>query len=242
MRVDVPGTIGEVRKRLTSLDRLATATEWERAAIVAAFVREGDGQGAREPRPGSRAKFSLRQFADLKLAGLAHQDTVRRYVRAWDASGKPRPEHGSSVSLPAEPWPTFGGRDRSQMMSDVRRAVGKHGVEAVQKVVDDVVARRDPDRGARAAASAAVRKEQRRQQHSARYFEVEGELAKAKRGLTEALRDVEDVPFSDDERDWLVADVERIKALADLVKLRLGGSLDVDWDGELARISEGGAA
>ena len=53
--IKIPSTIEGVRDRAATLDSLATATEWERAAIVAAFV------------PGS---YTAEEFADLDFPGM----------------------------------------------------------------------------------------------------------------------------------------------------------------------------
>ncbi len=88
----------------SNLDRLVTATEWERAAIVAAFV-EFPGQGSRSDLLTSEEVMSPERFAALGIAGLKSSNTVRRYVNAWQSTGRPRPNPGETVELPTTPWP-----------------------------------------------------------------------------------------------------------------------------------------
>ena len=59
------------------------ASDWERAAIVAAFV-EMPGQGARSDLASSSEVLSPEQFAALGIVGLKSKDTVRRYLASTE--------------------------------------------------------------------------------------------------------------------------------------------------------------
>jgi hypothetical protein len=93
MKINIPASIDEAHDRLGSLGKLLTATEWEKAAIVAAFVGT-PGKG------GSTELYSTHQFAGLKITGLKSAVTVQRYVDAWEKSGEPKPKPGHAVALP----------------------------------------------------------------------------------------------------------------------------------------------
>jgi len=93
------------------------------------------------------------------------------------------------------------------------------------------------ERKVKARAADATRETQARQQHTLRYIAIEGHLAAAKRRLTDALNDAEDVGFNEDEMELLRDTIAQVRALLNLIDLRLAGNPDVDWDAELARLS-----
>ena len=76
---------------LAGIDGLVTAKEWERAAIVAAFVVPGSGWGGQTSTSGG---LSQTAFAALGIAGLRSASTVGRYVEAWESTGLGRPTPG----------------------------------------------------------------------------------------------------------------------------------------------------
>ena len=81
--VTIPASIEEATSRLGAIERLLTATGWERAAIVAAFVRLNDGPGQPQSITNNGNTLSTVGFADLGITGLRKADTVRLYVQAW---------------------------------------------------------------------------------------------------------------------------------------------------------------
>jgi len=94
--IHIPDTLEEAVESLNGIDNLLTAKGWERAAIVAAFVRLPD-------------KRTVDAFTARGIAGLTHEDTVRRYVLVWLAqSDGVYPEPGADVELPAGPAPITG--------------------------------------------------------------------------------------------------------------------------------------
>jgi len=84
-------------------------------------------------------------------------------------------------------------------------------------------------------------KAQKAEAKSIRFVEIEGHLAYAQRRLQDALQAAQDVGFSDDEMELLRSSLDKIRALLNLLDLRMAGTLNVDWDGELQKIT-GGAA
>lgn len=103
--VEVAFTI-PTRDELDGMARLLHASDWERAAIVAAFVTLGEGKG--KSVGNATSSISPEAFAAKGIAGLKSKDTVRRYVEAWVATGRPPPEPGQSVALPTQPFPRIG--------------------------------------------------------------------------------------------------------------------------------------
>lgn len=104
--VTIPRSMRAATDRLATLDGLATATGWERAAIVYAFT---------EPQPGRRnlsghpARLTLAEFAGLGIAGLSNKDTVAHYRRCWTAAMEAGEATdvvpGSKVTLPTSTFP-----------------------------------------------------------------------------------------------------------------------------------------
>lgn len=98
------------RDQLDGLSRLLLASDWEKAAIVAAFVEEAEKPG---PQSSTRTSRTLTpgEFAALGIVGLKSKDTVRKYVRAWMQHVGTRPTPGEPVALPRIPFPAL--RERS---------------------------------------------------------------------------------------------------------------------------------
>lgn len=63
--------------------RALTATEWERAAILAAFVDLPGRTGRPKKSAEVRTFESPQEFAKRGIVGLKSENTVARYVKAW---------------------------------------------------------------------------------------------------------------------------------------------------------------
>lgn len=96
-------------------------------------------------------------------------------------------------------------------------------------------------------ASAVVRAEQasntvkdrRAQRLGLRFIEMEGLLDSAKRTLLRAVRLAHDIDWGDEERDLLHGSVSNILALLKLIDMAFVEGTAVDWDAELAKLSQG---
>lgn len=141
-RIVVPATLDEAVERLTALDGIVTARQWERAAIVAAHVRLGEGEGGREPS-NSGQFLSARGFAELGIVGLRSTSTVTRYVNAWrDENAGNYPARGRAIALPVTEWPptrtgTDGHSTPEGLTRTLDRMIDEHGPEAVTAAVID---------------------------------------------------------------------------------------------------------
>jgi hypothetical protein len=93
MKINIPGSVAAAQEVLAGIEGLVTAKDWERAAIVAAFVVQ-PGAGARTDLVTSDKVLSPTQFAALGIAGLRSVNTVVRYVEAWETTGLGRPTPG----------------------------------------------------------------------------------------------------------------------------------------------------
>src|SRR5690554_2845848 len=106
MAVIIPSTLDEAKEQLNALGRLLTAKEWERAAIVYAFTRDG-GQG--EYQQNVRTDIlTVPAFSRLGISGLKSHNSVRMYRDAWQwavdngYAGEIHP--GQEIELPTVEW------------------------------------------------------------------------------------------------------------------------------------------
>lgn len=80
---------------------------------------------------------------------------------------------------------------------------------------------------------------ERKERLGLRFVEMEGKLDKVKRELVSAVRLAQDIEWGEEETELLTHTLDNIKALLHLIDTALVGSADVDWDAELAKLSEG---
>lgn len=96
--IRIPTSIEDAGARLASIDRIATAVRWERAAIVWAFAVPSDLQSR------NGLKINARSFAEIGIAGLRSTTTVMRYWQEWQDAideGIAQPvSPGDDVALP----------------------------------------------------------------------------------------------------------------------------------------------
>lgn len=92
---------------------------------------------------------------------------------------------------------------------------------------------------ARARAADANAAAARKAAHSTRYVEAEGRIAVAMRHLRLVLDESEGVEFTADERELIADAIGQLRALLNLLDVRVLGSTDVDWDAELAKLNRG---
>lgn len=144
MRINIPASIEDATERLTGIESLLTAQRWERAAIVAAFVRLNDGPG-RPPGTSNGVHFSIRDFAELRINGLRSHMTVQTYVNRWlEANEGVYPEPGDAVFLPDDSeWESTrtgtNGHNSTQGMQETITAMTEtHGADAVADAITAV--------------------------------------------------------------------------------------------------------
>lgn len=143
MKVQIPASVDEAVDKLGSLGKLLTAKEWERAAILAAFVEVRETTGRPAETRGTPRFENPRQFAKRGIVGLRDDKTVARYVKAWMNEVGVRPVSGTEVTLPTTPFPSdsYTGSDTGK--GSQVEAVVKSNAPAVAKALADsaVVAR-----------------------------------------------------------------------------------------------------
>lgn len=155
---NVPPTLAAAKKELGTLGSLLTATQWERAAVVYAFTRDG------RVADFGNSKLSTRDFAALGLQGLKKIETVSFYRKQWERAmkhGAPAAEAGKRVRLPELEWrepldpdyaeaAALSGRDRSYVEKDeaaIARSLDRKDLDA------EVLAQNLNDRDAEAVVA-----------------------------------------------------------------------------------------
>ena len=91
----------------------------------------------------------------------------------------------------------------------------------------------------RARKTATHTKNERKARHTARYIEIEGNVAAAMQKLRKVLANAEDVDFADEERELISESLGKLRALLGLIELRVSGETDIDWDSEFQKITAG---
>lgn len=108
--VHIPDSIEKAITALDGIGQLLKAKQWERAAIVYAFTRDGQGE-RNDLRTSDKSvrSYTLTDFASLGIVGLESRMTVRFYRRAWseaiDRGEATEVQPGQIASLPTADWP-----------------------------------------------------------------------------------------------------------------------------------------
>jgi hypothetical protein len=77
---------------------------------------------------------------------------------------------------------------------------------------------------------------ERRKAQTMRYVQFEGLIGKAMQSLRTILRDSEGVDLDDELRELLTSSLGNLRALLNLIDLRIAGETNVDWDAEFERL------
>lgn len=136
--VTIPRSIRSAETKLAELGEIAVATEWHRAAIVAAFVQPASHGGNRRSSSESNLE-SASAFAKRGIIGLSSTNSVLLYASAW-LEKFPRPEPGKKVTLPDDEWPptrtgTDGYNSEEGAAKTIQKIVEKHGAKALATAV-----------------------------------------------------------------------------------------------------------
>jgi len=99
----VPASIDSAVNKLANIGALVAPKEWERAAIIAAFVKPAPR--GRPKRGVSNGKLNIDEFCRLSLYGLTSRTSILFYLWAWNTTGLPVPEPGKKTDLPTKPFP-----------------------------------------------------------------------------------------------------------------------------------------
>ncbi len=139
--IRLPKTIDQAVERLTGIESLLTATDWERAAIVFVFT---DISNSRAHLHAS-SSMSVTEFARLGIAGLKSKDTVRRYHEAWVKYGDTSIQPGDQVELPTDTFPESPDSNYGKRVSPAKahKLVSEWSTPAVEAAADEISNRLD---------------------------------------------------------------------------------------------------
>ena len=127
--------------------------------------------------------------------------------------------------------------DVSRVRDAVERAVERKPDMAADERTE--YARRTAQTIARSRAVDATRREEQKQQRSVMFMRIDAKLAHARRDLRDVLDYGRDLGLGEDEVEDVKAALARIKSFTDMIDMALTGSMNVDWDAELAKLGEG---
>jgi len=141
-QVKMPASLDEAVGALGGIDRLLQAQEWERAAIVATFVRL-PGSGAHNHQKADNRFLSPNEFAALGINGLRNHETVRMYVRRWVELAGQHPQPGEKILLPNEKWPpadrgTDGYDSAEGAERTISKIIDKHGATPLRNAIGNL--------------------------------------------------------------------------------------------------------
>lgn len=142
-QVKMPASLDEAVGALGGIERLLQAQEWERAAIVATFVR-AEASGGRPSKGATSSGFlNYEQFAALGIQGLRSKDTVKMYVRRWVETTGQHPQPGEQVMLPNDKWPpadrgTDGYDSAEGAERTISKIIDKHGSKPLRNAIGNL--------------------------------------------------------------------------------------------------------
>lgn len=113
-----------------------------------------------------------------------------------------------------------------------RERVEQHGgtiEEQAEKAADWIVRAENAERG---------RKVERSERLGLRFVELEAHIEAMRRRGEEALAVARSVDWEEEHQELLRHTVSQVKALLGLIDVALAGASDIDWDAELAAITE----
>lgn len=89
----------------------------------------------------------------------------------------------------------------------------------------------------KARKAAQVERDEKRKAATARYIQFEGLIGKAMQSLRTILRDSEGVELDDELRELLTNSLGNLRALLNLIDMRIAGETNIDWDAEFERMT-----
>lgn len=89
---------------------------------------------------------------------------------------------------------------------------------------------------AKSRKAAERQKDERQKAHTLQWLKIEGHIGAAMQRLRKALDASEDVQFTDDERELLIGSLGKMRAVLNLIDLRIAGETNIDWDTELEKL------
>lgn len=201
------------------------------------------------------------QHAYARQVGVS-QPAVNRDANAW-ANWLRAQRDNRSVITPGSPQTPSEYRELQRLSAERQEAVkavarttghtvgtvARHKTDEVEAVVS-TARERAVERGTtveheieraaewREKSRKAAQREQdeHRQRSTLRFIEIEGDIGVAMQRLRKILKAADDVAFTDEERELISESLSKMRALMNLIDLRIAGETHVDWDGELQKL------
>lgn len=236
-KITIPATIQEAATALNGLEALLTAKEWQKAAIVAAFVKPGI-------RRAHGQFMTSTQFAELHITGLQSVHSILLYAQRWlDAHDGIHPEPGAQVALPEIEWPstrtgTDGYDSEDGAVETIKKLTRKHP-DALTKAAEqsDAVAEATADAVEQAApvrTKVTKRAVRRNEEHRNRIKEKIKPLEETRDKLREEYEQTE-TGQSDPTMQTLIRLIRGVHE-AEVVWALAGGTRDADLIGALSEL------
>jgi hypothetical protein len=89
---------------------------------------------------------------------------------------------------------------------------------------------------AKARKAAERETDERKARSTMRFVEIEGHIGAAMQRLRKVLEAAEGVQFADEEKELVVESLAKLRALLNLIDMRIAGETSIDWDAELERL------
>lgn len=89
---------------------------------------------------------------------------------------------------------------------------------------------------AKTRKAAEREKDDRKKASTLRFVEIEGHIGAAMQRLRKILDAADDVAFTNEERELLTESLGKMRALLNLIDLRIAGETDINWDAELQKL------
>lgn len=120
---------------------------------------------------------------------------------------------------------------RNTIIGQARDRAARRGTDPVDEAREIAIrTRRTRDMNSR-------HRQERARRTPVRFTIAEGKLAKAKRAVLDAMRELEGVDLSAEEMELMRGTIGNLTSLLHLLDMRMAGNPNIDWDGELARLS-----
>jgi hypothetical protein len=186
----------------------------------------------------SRDAYAWEEYQQAKMAGPMGPGSARtpsdfRQLAKLSEERKQATKAIARVSGKAISTVATSKRDEVDAVVSLAQERAMKRKTTVEHEIEHVAERRERGR----QVSDKLKKEQKHR-HTARYIAAEGDIGVAMQRLRKLLDDVEGVDFNDDERELLTEALGKLRALLNLLDIRITGATDIDWDKEFQKITE----
>lgn len=223
-KIKIPASVELASDRLVTLEGLATATGWERAAIVYAFTYDAK-RGGGANRNAQNGALTVAAFAALKIKGLMGRNTVDSYREAWkhaiEQGAATAIVPGDTVVLPDLDWPvgrtgTDGYDSTAGAKKTIEKIIAKHGTEILDDAIDQV-AEEAPEVIAAQVAKPRVADATISNPKARSSMSKQGEKSRQQSAAQSSMPKPKGTPTAKDDKADDMTDLDRTIAITDLM-------------------------